>query len=71
MTKGKSENRNLSLFFVIAIGFSWFFWVPQALVTQGLLAPSFFTDLKIAAYGPLIAGSNSARGTNKLYLVYF
>ena len=55
MTQSKSENRNLLLFFVIAIGFAWLFWVPQALVTQGIIGPSWFTNLKIAAWGPLIA----------------
>ena len=55
MAQNKSENRNLLLFFIIAIGFTWLFWVPQALVTQGIIAPSWFTNLKIAAWGPLIA----------------
>lgn len=55
MTKSKSETRNLLLFFVIAIGFTWLFWVPQALVTQSIIGPSWFTNLKIAAWGPLIA----------------
>jgi membrane protease YdiL (CAAX protease family) len=55
MAKSKSENRNLLLFFAIAIGFTWLFWVPQALATQGIIAPSWFTNLKIAAWGPLVA----------------
>jgi|GEM_PF-5732798 len=38
MTKqNKSENRNLLLFFLIAFGFTWLFWVPEALAMRGLL----------------------------------
>ena len=55
MRDRKTEARNLVFFYVIAFGFSWALWIPQAFVAQGLLSPSFFTTLTIAAFGPLVA----------------
>lgn len=55
-----SEYRDLGIFFLIAITFSWIFWIPRALISQGLLAPpilvSFLSShLNPAAFGPLVA----------------
>lgn len=61
MKQNKSENRNLWLFFFIAFVFSWLFWIPQALIAQGLLsAPSILVNFlnspfNPAAFGPLVA----------------
>ena len=55
MGKNKIETRNLVFFYAISFGFAWAFWIPQALVTQGLLESSAFTGLTIAAFGPLVA----------------
>jgi membrane protease YdiL (CAAX protease family) len=57
----KSEGRDLYLYFVITFGFSWLLWVPQALISVGLLAsPSILADFlsspyNPAAFGPLVA----------------
>lgn len=54
-----SENKNLCLFFLITFAFSWFFWIPKALIAQGLINPSIFSDflsfLNLGAFGPLVA----------------
>lgn len=61
MKHSKSENRNLWLYFLIAFIFSWLFWIPQALISTGLLsAPSIFTNFLFspfnpAAFGPLVS----------------
>ena len=61
MTKqNKSENRNLLLFFLIAFGFTWLFWVPEALAMRGLLGSSILVDFLLsshnpAAWGPLVS----------------
>jgi len=61
MKHSQFENRNLFLYFVIAFVFSWLFWIPQALVSTGLLSvPSIFADFLFspfnpAAFGPLVA----------------
>lgn len=61
MKNNKAESHNLHLFFLIAFAFSWLFWIPKALIAQGLLlAPSIlvsflFSPFNPAAFGPLIA----------------
>lgn len=45
MIQGKSENRNLLLFFLIAFSWSWFFWLLQI---WGL-------NLYVAPFGPFVA----------------
>ena len=61
MEHGVIEKRNLSFYFLIAFGFSWLFWIPQALISTGLLsAPSILNDFLFssfnpAAFGPLVS----------------
>jgi membrane protease YdiL (CAAX protease family) len=56
-----SEKRNLLFYFLIAFAFSWLFWIPQALVSMGLLsAPAtlkdfLFSPFNPAAFGPLVS----------------
>ena len=52
--------RKVWLFFLIAFGWSWLFWIPVALISQGLSVPTgldSFLDSPYnpAAWGPLIA----------------
>ncbi|MEM2122200.1 MAG: type II CAAX endopeptidase family protein [Candidatus Bathyarchaeia archaeon] len=60
--KYRELNRfNLWLYFLIAFVFSWSFWIPQALVSIGLLSvPSILVDFlsspfNPAAFGPLVS----------------
>lgn len=60
MKQNRSENRNLWLFFLIALAWSWLFWIPTALVAQGLSVPSVLESFLLgpfnpAAWGPFIA----------------
>jgi membrane protease YdiL (CAAX protease family) len=61
MERGESEKRNLSFYFLIAFIFSWLFWIPQALVSMGLLSgPSIlvnflFSPFNPAPFGPLVS----------------
>lgn len=60
MERNEFESRNLRLYFLIAFAFSWLFWIPKALASQGLLAPSILTSFLLspynpAAFGPLVA----------------
>jgi len=61
MTKlNKSETRNLILYFVIAYGFTWLFWILKALAMRGLLGSSILVDFLAspnnpAAWGPLVS----------------
>jgi len=60
MTQDTKTNQRLWLFFLIAYGFSWIFWIPQALGAQGMALPegalAFLSSLfNPAAFGPLIA----------------
>jgi len=55
----KSETRNLVLFYIVTLAFTWFFWISEALALQGRLGPSAFTNFILsdnnpAAWGPLI-----------------
>ncbi|MEM2841437.1 MAG: type II CAAX endopeptidase family protein [Candidatus Bathyarchaeia archaeon] len=58
--QNESDKINLFLYFLIAFAFTWLFWIPEALASQGLLAPSILTDFLFspfnpAAFGPLVA----------------
>jgi len=56
MKFNQSENRNLIIFFIVACGFTWTFWIPEALATRGILGPSFILGPNNpAAWGPLVA----------------
>ncbi|MBS7638248.1 CPBP family intramembrane metalloprotease [Candidatus Bathyarchaeota archaeon] len=61
---------NLCLFFLVAFIFSWLFWVPQALVSLGLLSiPSFFVDFLFSPFNPAAFGpSISAFFLTYLYM---
>ena len=51
------KKKNVLVFVLIAFGFSWLFWVPEALIAQGWAAPDFvqnFVALNLGAWGPLI-----------------
>ncbi len=54
------QTRNLILFFIIAFGFTWAFWVPLALADHGYLRlpvslHTYLTDRNPGAWGPLVA----------------
>jgi len=50
---------NVLVFVLIAFGFSWLFWIPEALIASNLWAPpegiKSILDLNLGAWGPLIA----------------
>ena len=55
-----TEKRKVWLFFLVAFGWSWLFWIPVALISRGLSVPagleSFLNGpFNPAAWGPLIA----------------
>ena len=55
-----SETRNIILFFLIAYGFTWVFWISEALATRGLLGSSILVDFLLspqnpAAWGPFVS----------------
>ncbi|MEM4657564.1 MAG: type II CAAX endopeptidase family protein [Candidatus Methanosuratincola sp.] len=60
MQDHKTGWRNLVLFFSITFAFSWVFWVPQALVSKGMLTAApwlsefLFSPYNPAAFGPLV-----------------
>ncbi len=54
------EIRSLWLFFAITYAFSWMFWIPDALIANGVSMPSALVKLlsspfNPAAFGPLVA----------------
>lgn len=54
------SGKNLLLFFLIAFGFSWMFWIPQVLIARGLHFPAWLTGYlgspyNVAAFGPFVA----------------
>jgi arylsulfatase/uncharacterized sulfatase len=57
----KPELRDLAAFYAIAFGFSWAFWLPQALAAQGTIALPASLERMLdgpgnpAAWGPLVA----------------
>ena len=55
-----AKNRKMWLFFLVAFGWSWLFWVPVALIANGLSVPAGIENFlngpfNPAAWGPLIA----------------
>ncbi len=51
-----SEPKRLLVFFLIAFGATWLFWIPDALSQRGLIPSSPLTGLGfLGAFGPLIA----------------
>ncbi len=75
--QNKSKNRNLLLFFLIAFGFTWLFWIPEALAMRGLLGSSIIVDFLLsshnpAAWGPFVSAilltwwNESGRGVIRL-----
>jgi uncharacterized protein len=56
------EEWKLGHFFLLTLGFTWLFWIPDALSKKGVLPDVIWTNLGfVGAFGPLIAA---------LYLVY-
>ncbi len=60
MAQDSGIARSVWPFFALAYAFSWLFWVPSALATNGLPVPAgvarFLTSpLNPAAFGPLVA----------------
>jgi hypothetical protein len=60
------KNQNIWLFFVITYAFSWLFWIPDALIANGVQLPSIIVNFlsspfNPAAFGPLVAA---------LFLIY-
>ncbi len=52
------EARRLVVFFLIAFGFTWFFWMPDALSKMGVIPSSLLTDLGfLGAFGPLVSAT--------------
>jgi membrane protease YdiL (CAAX protease family) len=51
-----SENRNLFLFFLIAYGFTWLFWISETLASRGLLGSSILVDFLLGPYNPAAWG---------------
>src|SRR5512136_127570 len=50
------EPTRLMVFFLITFGFTWFFWMPDALAKMGTIPASPLTGLGfVGAFGPLIA----------------
>ena len=73
----RSETRNLCYYFLIAFGFTWLFWILEALAMKGLLGSSILVDFLLspnnpAAWGPLVSAvvltswNEGARGVAKL-----
>jgi membrane protease YdiL (CAAX protease family) len=54
----KTKN-NVLVFVLIAFGYSWLFWIPEALAAQNMWIPpaglSNFLSLNLGAWGPLVA----------------
>jgi len=61
------KNHNIFVFILITFGFSWLFWVPEALIAQNIwIAPEGVNNilaLNLAGWGPLIG----AIGTTFIY----
>jgi hypothetical protein len=50
------EPKRLLAFFLIAFGFTWVFWMPDALSKAGLIPASLLTGLGfLGAFGPLVS----------------
>jgi len=50
------EDRNLLLFFLIAFGFTWLFWIPEALAMRGFLGSSIIVDFLLSPNNPAALG---------------
>lgn len=51
-----SDQSKLVQFFLIALGFTWLFWIPDGLGKRGILPDAFWTNLGFfGAWGPLVA----------------
>lgn len=72
-----SIGRDLTLFFSVAFAFSWVFWIPQALASQGFFEipdaiQPLFAEYSPAAFGPSIAAfslvylQNGGKGVKSL-----
>lgn len=60
MRYSTSKSRDILGFIMLAFGFSWAFWIPQAAIAHGWDAPSWLRSFldgpwNIAAFGPTIA----------------
>ena len=60
MVNTQSKDHGAWLFYVLAFGWTWLFWVPLALAEQGLIMlpenlPKFLAEGNLAAWGPLLA----------------
>jgi hypothetical protein len=63
MTETQSKNpkdHSVWLFYLLAFGWTWLFWVPVALAEQGIITlpenlPGFLAEGNPAAWGPLLA----------------
>jgi membrane protease YdiL (CAAX protease family) len=60
MTENRPRDHSVWLFYLLAYGWTWLFWVPVALAEQGLISfpeslPGFLTQGNLAAWGPLVA----------------
>lgn len=56
----RSETRKIILFFLVAYGFTWVFWISEALAARGLLGSSILVDFLLgpqnpAAWGPFVS----------------
>lgn len=62
--KANFNSKTLLVYFVVAYGFSWLLWWPQALVGQGILPAEVGTNLGwlfgYAAWGPLLGAFAAA-----------
>jgi len=55
-----SETRKIIMFFLIAYGFTWVFWISEAMAARGLLGSSILVDFLLspqnpAAWGPFVS----------------
>ena len=51
-----NSNKTPWIFFIIAIGFSWIFWVPASFINQDILNSSWVILLYIGGIGPALGG---------------
>ena len=61
MSESRTNGHSVWLFFALAFGWTWLFWVPLALAEQGVVSlPEglyrFLNESNPAAWGPLLAG---------------
>ena len=60
MDNTQSKDHSVWLFYVLAFGWTWLFWIPLALAEQGIITlpenlPGFLAEGNLAAWGPLLA----------------